>query len=332
MSGARRRFTAGLVAGGALATTLARSGAAHAQSAAWPTRPVRLVVPFAPGGSSEVVARSVAAELTRLLGQSVFVENKPGGAGVVAMSEVAKSAPDGHTLILGHVGTLAVNPAMLSRQPYDVNKDFVPITLLAKVPSIFVVHPDVPARDLREFVAYARQRPGQLSYGSAGNGSSGHLTFEYLKSVAGIFVTHIPYRGTGPQLIDLMAGRIQAASAGLPALNQHLRAGKLRAIATGTARRVPALPEVKTVAEQGYPGFETSQWYGLMAPAGTPAAVIARLRDESRHAVEARSVMQRFEDDGATGIGSTPEEFARFIATEQKLWGDVVRRAGIQPD
>ncbi len=220
----------------ALAGVAAMPGA-RAQ-AAWPSRSIRFVVPFAPGGTSEIVARSVAAELTRQLGQSVFVENKPGGAGTVAMTEVAKAAPDGYTLILGHVGTLAVNPYMLSNPPYDANRDFVPVTLLAKVPNVFVIHPDVPARDFREFVAYVRKNPGKLNYGSAGNASAGHLAMEYLKLVTGMFITHIPYRGTGPQLTDLIAGRTQASSAGLPALAPHIKSGKLRAIAVGTTRRI----------------------------------------------------------------------------------------------
>ena len=206
----------------------------HAQTA-WPSKPIRFVVPFAPGGTSEIVARSVAAELTKQLGHNVFVENKPGGAGVVAMIDVAKAAPDGHTLILGHVGTLAVNPYMLANQPYDVNKDFIPVTLLAKVPNVFVVHTDVPARNFKEFVAYVKKNPGQLNYGSAGNASAGHLAMEYLKLVTGMYITHIPYRGTGPQLTDLLAGRTQASSAGLPALSAHIKSGKLRAIAVGTS-------------------------------------------------------------------------------------------------
>jgi hypothetical protein len=198
----RRRVLAATAGAGA-ALCLPSMVRAQAQ---WPTKAVRFLVPFAPGGTSEIVARSVAAELTRQLGQSVYVENKPGGAGTVAMQEAAHAAPDGHTIILGHVGTLAVNPYMLSNQPYDVNKDFVPVTLLAKVPNVFVIHPDVPARNFREFVAYARANPGKLNYGSAGNASAGHLAMEYLKLVTGIFVTHIPYRGTGPQLTDLLAG------------------------------------------------------------------------------------------------------------------------------
>jgi tripartite-type tricarboxylate transporter receptor subunit TctC len=262
----RRIFT--LAAAASLAAPSLRA------QATWPSKPVRFLVPFAPGGTSEIVARSVAAELTKQLGQNVFVENKPGGAGVVAMTEAAHAAPDGHTIILGHVGTLAVNPYMLSNQPYDVNKDFVPVTLLAKVPNVFVVHPDVPAKNFKEFVAYVKANPGKLSYGSAGNASAGHLAMEYLKLVTGMFITHIPYRGTGPQLTDLLAGRTQASSAGLPALGAHIRAGKLRAIAVGTQQRIAALPDVPTVAEMGYKDFETSQWYGILAPAGTPAEVV----------------------------------------------------------
>ena len=300
--------------------------------AGWPSKTIRFVVPFAPGGTSEIVARSVAAELTRQLGQSVYVENKPGGAGVVAMSDVAKAAPDGHTLILGHVGTLAVNPYMLSHSPYDVNRDFVPVTLLAKVPNVFVIHPDVPARDFREFVAYVRKNPGKLNYGSAGNASAGHLAMEYLKLVTGMFITHIPYRGTGPQLTDLIAGRTQASSAGLPALAPHIKSGKLRAIAVGTSRRIEALPDVPTVAEMGFKDFETSQWYGVLAPAGTPPELVKRIQEECNKALKSSAVTARFANDSAVGGGGPSKEFADFIAREQAIWKDIVKRASIKPD
>ena len=297
--------------------------------APWPNRSIRFVVPFAPGGTSEIVARSVAAELSKLLGQTVYVENKPGGAGVVAMQEVAKSAPDGHTIILGHVGTLAVNPYMLANQPYDVNRDFMPVTLLAKVPNLFVIHPDVPAKNFREFVDYVKKNPGKVNYGSAGNASAGHLAMEYLKLVTGMDMQHIAYKGTGPQLVDLLAGRTQAASAGLPALSAHIRSGKLRAIAVGTQQRVAQLPDVPTVTEMGFKDFETSQWYGVMAPAGTPAAIIKRLQEESLKALKSSAVTERFASDSAVGGGGTPAEFAAFIAREQKIWSDIVKRAHI---
>jgi tripartite-type tricarboxylate transporter receptor subunit TctC len=278
------------------------------------------------------VARSVAAELTQQLGQSVYVENKPGGAGTVAMQEAAHAAPDGHTIILGHVGTLAVNPYMLKNQPYDVNKDFVPVTLLAKVPNVFVIHPDVPAKNFKEFVAYAKANPGKLNYGSAGNASAGHLAMEYLKLVTGMFITHIPYRGTGPQLTDLLSGRTQASSAGLPALGAHIRSGKLRAIAVGTQQRIAALPDVPTVAEMGYKDFETSQWYGILAPAGTPPEIVKRMQEESFKALKSSAVTERFATDSAVGGGGTSAEFAAFIAREQKIWKEIVRKAQIKAD
>ena len=313
------------------AAALAAPPSVFAQSA-WPTKPVRFVVPFAPGGTSEIVARSVAAELTKQLGQSVYVENKPGGAGVTAMSEVAKAVPDGHTMILGHVGTLAVNPYMLKNQPYDVNRDFIPVTLLAKVPNVFVVHPEVPAKNFREFVAHVKANPGRLNYGSAGNASAGHLAMEYLKLVTGMFITHIPYRGTGPQLTDLLAGRTQAASAGMPALGAHIRSGKLRAIAVGTAQRIAAMPDVPTVQEMGFKNFETSQWYGMHVPAGTPPDVIRRLQEESQKALRSNAVTERFATDNAVGGGGPSADYAAFVTREQAIWKDIVERAGIKPD
>ena len=300
--------------------------------AAWPRQSVRFVVPFAPGGTSEIVARTVANELSKQLGQTIFVDNKGGGAGLPAMSEVAKATPDGHTIILGHVGSLAVNPYIFPNQPYDVNRDFVAVTLLAKVPNLFVIHPDVPAKDFKEFVAYAKANPNKLNYGSAGNASAGHLAMEYLKLVTGMPITHVPYRGTGPQLTDLLAGRTQASSAGLPALLPHIKSGKLRAIAVGTTQRLAQLPDVPTVAEMGFKDFETSQWYGILAPAGTPREVVKRLQEESLKALKSNSVTERFAGDGAVGGGGPPEEFAAFIAREQRIWSDIVKRANIKPD
>ncbi len=313
------------------AAALAAPGWAGAQ-AAWPRQSVRFVVPFAPGGTSEIVARTVAQELTKQLGQTVYVENKGGGAGVPAMTEVAKAAPDGHTLILGHVGSLAVHPYIFDNLAYDVNRDFVPVTMLARVPNLFAIHADVPAKDFKSFVEYVKKNPGKLDYGSAGNASAGHLAMEYLKMVTGMFMTHIPYRGTGPMLTDLLAGRTQATSAGLPALLPQIKAGKLRAIAVGTAQRLPMLPDVPTVAEMGFKDFETSQWYGILAPAGTPRDIVKRLQEESLKALKSNSVTARFTNDGAFGGGGPPEEFSAFIAGQQKVWSAIIKRAGIKPD
>lgn len=306
-------------------------GPAAAQSPSWPSRSVRLVVPFAPGGSSEIVARATALELTKTLGQTVYVENKPGGGGNIAMGEVAR-ADDQHTMILGHIGTLAVNPYIYDKLPFDTNRDFKPVTLLAKVPSLYVVHPDVPAKDLKEFVALVRSKPGKLNYGSAGNGSAGHLAMEYLKMVGNLFILHVPYRGTGPQLTDLLAGRLDAASVGAPAIMQFIKAGKLRCIATGSKERLPQLPDVPTVAEQGFPGFEMTQWYGLNAPSTMAQANIDKLAVEAAKAIRSVGSRERLSHDAAEAVGNTPAQFAAFIAQEQQRWKAVVARAKIKPD
>jgi tripartite-type tricarboxylate transporter receptor subunit TctC len=316
----------------ALATTALAVPALSRAQAGWPKQSIRFVVPFAPGGTSEIVARTVAAELSKQLGQTVYVDNKGGGGGIPAMSDVAHATPDGYTIILGHVGSLAVNPIIFPNQPFNVNKDFLPVTLLAKVPNLFVIHPDVPATTFKEFVAYVKKNPGKLNYGTAGNASAGHLSMEYLKLVTGMFITHIPYRGTGPMLTDLLAGRTQASSAGLPALLPHIKSGKLRAIAVGTAKRLAALPDVPTVAEMGFKDFETSQWYGILAPAGTPREIVKRLQEESLKALKSNTVTARFAEDSAVGGGGPPEEFAAFIGQQQKIWKEIVLRAGIKPD
>ena len=318
-------------------TALAALGAAAtlwpvlARAEAWPSRSIRLVVPFAAGGSSEIVARATAVELGKSLGQTVYVDNRPGGGGNLAMGEVAR-ADDQHTLILGHIGTLAVNPYIFDKLPYDPARDFRPISLLAKVPSLYVVPADLPVRNLKEFVALAKRKPGGLNYGSAGNGSAGHLAMEYLKMASDTFILHVPYRGTGPQLIDLLAGRLDAAAVGAPAVIQYIKSGKLRCIATGTAQRLPLLPDVATVAEQGYPGFEMTQWYGLLAPASLPQAAADKLAAAAARAMRAPEALARLQADSALAVGSTPAEFARFIADEQKRWKPVLLRAKVKPD
>ena len=310
---------------------LATSPLSTRAQATWPSKPLRQVVPFGPGGSSEIVARAVAGEMAKTLGQNVLVDNKPGAAGNIAMQEVAHST-DEHTLVLGHIGTLAVNPYIFAKLPYDAAKDFVPITLVSKVPSLYVVHPDLPVKSLKEFVAYARSKPGQLNYGSAGNGSAGHLAFEYLKMVSETFVVHVPYRGTGPMLIDLMSGRLQAAAVGAPALLQFIKAGKLLCIATGTSARLPQLPNVPTVAEQGYKDFEMTQWYGLLAPAKWPRAHLARLEEEAIKATRGNVVRDKLALDSALAVGNTGAEFDAFIKSEQARWKPVIARAQIKPD
>jgi len=274
----------------------------------------------------------MASEMSKGLGQQVVVENKAGASGVVAMRDVAGAAPDGYTMVLGHVGTLAVNPSMLPNIPYDTDRDFAPVTLLAKVPMMFVVKAEVPAKDLKEFIALAKSKSGTLNYGSAGNGSAGHLAFEQLKLVAQIDVTHIPYKGTGAQLTDLLAGRTDAASAGVPPFLPHLKSGKLRALAVGSAQRIPLLPDLPTVAELGYPGFESSQWFGLLVPAKTPEPIIKRLHEEAVKALNSATVRERLLEDASIPVGSSPSEFATFIRDERARWGEIVRKANLRAE
>ncbi len=304
-----------------------------AQGQTYPSKPIRLIVPFAPGGSSEFVARTVSAEMAKGLGQNFVVENKPGGAGVIAMGEVARAEPDGYTLIIGHIGTLAANPFMGQELPYDANRDFAPISLLVKVVTLYVVHADVPVKDLKGLIELARREPGKLNYGSAGNASAGHLAMEYLKlATGGIDLQHVPYKGTGPMVIDLVAGRTQVGVAGTPPLLQHVKAGKLRAVAVGTPGGLAVLPGVRSVAEQGYPGFETSQWYGLIGPARMPDSVIKKLSGEAAKAVRSKVVLERLATESAIAVGSTPQEFAQFIAKEQARWKEVIQKAHIKAD
>jgi tripartite-type tricarboxylate transporter receptor subunit TctC len=312
------------------AFTAAACCSAAALAQAYPSKPIRLVVPFAPGGSSSIVARAFSAEMSKGLGQQFVVENKPGAGGNIAMEEVARADPDGYTLIIGHVGTLAMNPYMFEKLPYDASRDFRPVSLFAKVPTIFVVHESVPARNLGEFVALAKKEPGKLYFGTAGNGSAGHLAIEYLKLVTQIDIQHVPYKGTGPNLIDLVAGRTQFSAAGTPPLMPHVKAGKLRVVAVGTTRRLGVLPEVGTVAEQGYPGFETSQWYGLIGPAKLPDSIVNRLASESAKAAKSAALEKQLEPDSAEAVGSTPKEFADFIAREQARWKEVVQKAHVK--
>ena len=316
------------------ACLLGLAGLLAAQSAErWPTKPIRLVVPFAPGGSSEIIARSLAARVSTSLGQQVYVENKPGAAGNVAMEDVKRAPPDGHTLILGHVGTLAVNPALFGAAlPYEPAKDFVPVSMVATVPNVIAVNPDVPARTLADFVNLVKAQPGKLNYGTAGNGSAGHLAMEYFKMQAKLDIVHIPYKGTGPMLTDLLGGRTQATFNGVPPIAGQLKSGKLRPLAVGSARRIATLPDVPTIAESGYPGFETSQWYGILAPAGTPPAIVERLQREIAAATRDAAAMQRVTEDGGVLVGNTSSEFAAFIANEQKKWGAVVKAANVKPD
>jgi len=316
-----------------LALGLIGSGLARAQTGSrYPVRPIRLVVPFTPGGSSDILGRAIAQRLTESLGQSVVIDNVPGAGGSLGADRVAKAAPDGYTLLMGHIGTLAVNPLIYPRLPYDPRKDFSPVAWVANVPNVLVVHPSVPARKLQELVAYLRSRPGQLNYGSGGNGSAAHLVTEYLKQQTGTFVVHVPYRGTAPAVNDLMAGQIQLLFTGAPPVMAAIRAGQLRALAVSSRKRLAALPEVPTVAESGYPGFEADQWYGVVAPAGTPADIVGRLNAQINQSLASPELQRRLQAEGAVAMPSSPEAFGRLMAQELERWRPVVRAGNIQPN
>lgn len=301
--------------------------------AAYPERSIRLVVPFATGGTSEIIARSVASTLSTSLGQSVYVDNKPGAAGNIAMEEVKRANPDGYTLMLGHVGTLAVNPALFGKKlPYDPNKDFVPVTLLAKVPNVIAVSEKSAYKTLADLIVDAKKNPGKINYGSAGNGSAGHLAMEYFSSEAGIDLVHVPYKGSGPMLTDLIGGQIQVTFNGLPSLMGQIKGGALRPLAVGSAERSKVLPTAPTLSESGYKGFETSQWYGIIVPAGTPQPIIDKLQKEIAKGLKSKEDSKRMLEDGAVLVGDTSAQFGAFIRSEQVRWAKVVEKARITVD
>ena len=320
----RRRL---LGTGGALALTGLLPSLASAQ-AAWPSKSIRFVVPFAPGGSSEIVARSTAAELTKTLGQSVFVDNKPGAAGNIAMQEVAR-ADDQHTLILGHIGTLAVNPYIFDKLPYDANKDFKPVSLLAKVPSLYVVHPDVPAKNLKEFIAYAKKNPAKLSYGSAGNGAVNHLAAEWFKHEARINAVHVPYKGDSAAVTDLVAGRLDFAFlAGSVALPQ-VKAGKMRVLASASAVPGRGGAGVPTLGER-YKGFAAEPWNGLMGPKGVPEPIVAKLNAAVNEIMARPDVLARLAPMEQYAFTGAPQQFTSHIQSQTERWASVIKSSNIQ--
>jgi tripartite-type tricarboxylate transporter receptor subunit TctC len=295
-------------------------------------RPIRLVVPFTPGGSTDILARALAPKLALALGSTVLVENRPGAGGSLGAAEVAKAEPDGHTLLMGHIGTLAVNPAIYPKLAYDPIKSFAPVAWVARVPNVLVVPASSKARSFKELIDLAKTNPGRLTFSSGGNGSAAHITFEYLKLRAKIFMLHIPYRGTAPSVTDLIAGQVDATFTGAPAVLPHVRSGRLRALAVSSAQRLPQLPDVPTVAELGYAGFEADQWYGVVAPAGTPAAVLARLNAEINKALALPEVAQQLAVEGAVPTPAPPQAFAELIQREIPRWAEVVRAGNVKPD
>ena len=320
-----------------LAAALLAAGSAAAQGntaapAAYPVKPIRLVVPFTPGGSTDILARAIGLELTRAWGQAVVIDNVPGAGGSLGADKVAKATPDGYTLLMGHIGTLAVNPSLYPALPYDPVKSFAPVAWVARVPNVLVVNPQVAARSVKELVALAKSRPGQLNYGSGGNGSAANLATEYFKLQTGSSLLHIPYRGTAPAINDLIGGQIQLLFTGAPAVLSQIRNGQLRALAVSSPQRLPALPDLPTVAEAGYRDFEADQWYGVVAPAGTPREIVVKLNTQINLSLNSPELKARLSSEGAVATPTTPEAFGKHIASEIARWKPVIQSGRVKTD
>lgn len=309
-------------------TTLGPIPNAAAQS----NKSLRLIVPFPPAGSTDILARALVPALSAGLGVTVVVDNRPGAGGSMGATEAAKAPADGVTLLMGHVGTLAVNPAIYPHLPYDPLKSFTPVAWVARVPNVLVVNSATGPRTLKELVERARAQPGRLTYSSGGNGSAAHIAFESFKLATQIFMVHIPYRGTAPSITDLIAGQVDATFTGAPTVMAHVRSGRLRALAVSSPSRLAALPQVPTVAESGYAGFEADQWYGLVAPAGTPSDWVARVNAIVNRALQQPDVAQQLASEGAQPTPSTPAAFGALIAREIPRWREVVRAGQVKAE
>jgi tripartite-type tricarboxylate transporter receptor subunit TctC len=296
---------------------------------------VHIIAPFTPGGSTDLLARAIGQELGRAWNQAVVVDNVPGAGGSVGADKAAKSPADGYTLLMGHIGTLAINPSLYPRLDYHPLRSFTPVAWVARVPNVLVVHASVPARTLSELIALAKARPGQLAFGSGGNGSAAHIAMEYLKLQTGSSFLHVPYRGTAPAVNDLLAGQLQMLFTGAPALVPHIKAGKLRALAVSSPHRIALLPDVPTVAESGVAGtrgFEADQWYGVVAPAGTPAAVVSALNQQINRSLDSAEVRMRLGAEGAEPTPTSPKAFGDLIASEMVRWDRVIKTAHVTVD
>ena len=311
-----------------LACVVAIAIATSAAAQQWPTRPVRFVVPYAAGGSTDILTRLLADRLGQALGQRFVVENRGGAGGNVGAAIVAKAPPDGQTIMMGGLGMFAINPFLYRSMPFDPVKDFLPVTLFVSFANVVMVHPSVPASSIRQLISYARANPGKLTSGSAGNGTSSHLSTELFKMMTGTRITHVPYRGSGPMLTDLLAGQILMAIDNLPSALPHIRAGRLRALGVTTARRWPATPEIPTVAEQGLAAYEATSWLAVYVPARTPASIVQRLAAATDKELKSPDLAARMRNLGAEPLGGGPDVLAKFQAAETEKWGRVVKASG----
>jgi tripartite-type tricarboxylate transporter receptor subunit TctC len=298
----------------------------------YPAHPIRFIVPLPPGGGNDALARLVAQKLGDNLHQQVVVDNRGGASGIIGTQMAARSPADGYTILLGQTQTLEVNPHLYADLPYDPQRDLAPVSLIAAIPLVLLVHPSLPARDVAGLIELARARPGKINFASAGNGSGAHLAGELFKSMTHVDLTHVPYKGTGPALIDLLAGQVQMFFSTLPSALPYVQSGAARALAVTGAKRSPVMPDVPTVAKSGVPGFEVAVRYGILVPAGTPPAIIARLNREIARVMQDDTVRSRLAAEGAEPLISTPEDFARDIAAERAKWGRVVQSAGLHVD
>lgn len=298
----------------------------------YPSRPITLVVPFPPGGSTTIVARIVGDRMAEGLGQQIIIDNRAGAGGTLGTRQVARSAPDGYTIGLGYTGTLAIGPSLFPNVGYDIRTDFAPIGRIAVAPSTLVVHPSFPVHSVKELIAYAKANPGKVNYGSAGIGTVGHVAGEYFAAETGIRLTHIPYKGTGPAMTDLLGGHIQMSFAPIPAAHENAASGALRMLAVTSATRSALMPEMPTIAESGVPGFDAVLRYGLVAPAGTPRPIIDRINRELRAAVMSEDVRKRLAIEGAEPLPSTPEEYGRDLDREETQWSKVIKASGAKAE
>ena len=319
-----------IVRGTCALLTAAATSAVFAQ-AGYPVKPVRVVVPSSAGGGTDIVARIVAPELSKRLGQQFVIENRAGAGTMIGIEVASKSPPDGYTLLMG-LSTLAINSALYKKVPYDPVRDFAPITVAASSGSIIVVHPSIPVKTVKELIAFARARPGEMNYASAGTGTYPHMTMELFLSMAKLKMVHIAYKGTGPAMIDMLAGHTAVMAGTMVTTVPQIRAGRLRGLGITTTERNNAAPEIPTVAEAGLPGFESVQWYGLLAPANTPKDIVNRLHGEMVKILQQPEIRQRFAGDGADPVGNTPDQFAAYIKTELTKWAQVAREAGIKQE
>lgn len=323
-------LSAAISRGFLIATALLGVGVAQAQQN-YPVRPIRLVVPSSPGGGTDITARIIAPKIGEYLGQQVVVENRPGAGTMIGGEVVARAVPDGYTLLMG-ISTLAINPAMYRKVPYDALKDFAPISQVVALPNVLVTHPSLPVKTVRELIAFAKPRPGQINFASAGVGTNPHLSMELFLSMTGVKMIHVPYKGSGQGVIDLIAGHVTVMTPSILTALGYVKDRRLRALGVTSAKRAGGAPDIPTIAEAGVPGYEAVQWFGVLAPAGTPRDIVSRLHKEIVRTVQTPDIRQKLVNDGADPVGSLPEEFAAFIRSETAKWAKVAKAIGLKPE